>query len=132
METSSNHLYQNLGKLFFAVAAADKVVRDEEFNALSKVITTHWRDLDEVKDDFGTDASFQIEIVFEWLKEQFLDAETCYQHFADFYNDHQSLFTARVNRTIWRTVVAIADAFHGTNKDEKAMLEKIKSLLQAS
>lgn len=129
METSSNHLYQNLGKLFFAVAAADKVVRDEEFNALSGLVSTHWRDLDDVKDDFGTDASYQIEIVFEWLKEQSLDAETCFQQFTSFKEDHESLFNARINRTIWRTVLTIADSFHGTNKDEQAMLNRIKQLL---
>ena len=129
MEISSNHLYQNLGKLFFAVAAADNVVRDEEFNALSNLIVSHWRDLDDVKDDFGTDASYQIEIVFEWLKEQFLDAETCFQQFADFKSDHESLFNSKINRTIWRTVLTIADSFHGTNKDERAMLDKIKQIL---
>ncbi|OIQ36998.1 MAG: hypothetical protein BM563_09650 [Bacteroidetes bacterium MedPE-SWsnd-G1] len=129
MEISSNHLYQNLGKLFFAVAAADNVVRDEEFNALSNLIVSHWRDLDDVKDDFGTDASYQIEIVFEWLKEQFLDAETCFQQFVDFKSDHESLFNSKINRTIWRTVLTIADSFHGTNKDERAMLDKIKQIL---
>lgn len=131
METSSNHLYQNLGKLFYAVAASDKVVRDEEFNVLIDLVATHWKDLDDVEDDFGTDAAFQIEIVFEWLKEQELDAASCFQQFKDFKAEHSSLFTAKVNRIIWRTVLTIADAFYGTNKDEQAMLDKIKELLHA-
>jgi len=129
METSSNHMYQNLGKLFYAVSASDNVVRAEEFDALHKVVINHWIDIDDVEDDFGSDAAYQIEIVFEWLKEQELDAETCFNDFAYFKSQHESLFNAKVDRTIWRTVIAIADSFHGKNKAEKEMLAKIKVLL---
>ncbi len=129
METSSNHLYENLGKLFYAVSASDKVVRDEEFDALHKLVYTHWLVMDDIQDDFGTDAAYQIEVVFEWLKEQELDAETCFNDFAYFKSQHESLFNAKIDRTIWRTVIAIADAFHGKNKAEREMLAKIKVLL---
>ena len=129
MDTSSNHLYQNLGKLFYAVAAVDDVIRDEEITALYKVITTHWHSVDNVEDDFGTDAAFQIEIVFEWLKEQDLNASQCFQDFKFFKNRHESLFNEKIDRIIWRTVIAIADSFHGKNKAEKELLAKIKELL---
>ena len=129
METSTNHMYQNLGKLFYAVAAADGIIRDEEIKALHKVVVNRWQNIDDEEDDFGMDAAFQIEIVFEWLNDQDISAEQCYKDFKFFKSRHESLFTTKINRIIWRTVVAIADAFHGKNKAEKEMLAKIKVLL---
>lgn len=129
METFSSQIYQNLGKLFYAVAAVDGVVRDEEYDTLKNIVSWHWHAVDDVQDEFGTDAAFQIEIVFEWLQEQDLDAKTCFNDFKYFKSQHQSLFTKKMNRIIWRTVVTIADSFHGTNKAEKELLAKIKSIL---
>lgn len=129
METFSSQIYQNLGKLFYAVAAVDDVVREEEYTTLKNIVASHWHSVDDVQDEFGTDAAFQIEIVFEWLQEQELDAKSCFDDFKFFKKQHQSLFTDKMDRIIWRTVVTIADSFHGTNKAEKELLKKIKSIL---
>jgi hypothetical protein len=47
-----NHLYQNLGKLFFAVAAADKKISDREIESLKKHVTNYWMDLGEYQRSF--------------------------------------------------------------------------------
>lgn len=129
METFNSKIYQSLGKLFYAVAAADGNVHEEEYTTLKNIVASRWHLVDDVQDEFGTDAAFQIEIVFEWLQEQDLDVETCFNDFKYFKSQHQSLFTKKMNRIIWRTVIAIADSFHGTNKEEKKLLAKIKSIL---
>ena len=131
MDLIGNKFYQNLGKLFFAVAACDNVVREEEFSSLKKTVTNHWMEIDDSEDEFGNDAVYQIEIVFD-----FLHASAFEDHSNDFVDDfttfkkeNEALFTPKVERIIWRTCVAIADSFYGRNSAEKEILKKIKSLL---
>lgn len=131
MDIQVNKFYQNLGKLFYAVAACDSVVRQEEFEALKKVVTTHWLSLDDVTDEFGNDASFQIEIVFDFLNaSKFEDhAIDFVNDFGEFKNDNQELFSDKVDRIIWRTCISIAEAFYGKNLQEKEVLSKVKTIL---
>lgn len=124
-----NHFYQNLGKLFFAIAAADKKVEEDEINSLKEHVTKHWLDLEHTTDFFGSDAAFQIEIVFDWLVEEMPAAEDCYKDFESFRKKHDSLFTQEVKDMIWATCEEIASSFNGKNKSELVMLSKIATLL---
>ena len=131
MDIQVNKFYQNLGKLFYAVAASDSVVRKDEFEALKKVVNTHWLSLEGEVDEFGGEAPYQIEIVFD-----FLNASKFEEHAHDFVKDfevfkstNQELFSAKVDRTIWRTCISIAEAFYGKNQKEKEILAKIKTIL---
>jgi len=45
--------YQNLGKLFYAIAASDGNVRPIEFDKLKNLVKTQWLDIDELEDTFG-------------------------------------------------------------------------------
>ena len=84
--------YQNLGKLFYAIAAADNHVDEAEFNALKETVKNEWTKVDPVDDDFHTDAAYQIETVFDWLNnEGFSDSKTCYTEFLDFKKMNGSL-----------------------------------------
>ena len=70
MQTSSEthkRLYQNIGKLCYAIAAIDRVIKEQEINTLNKIVQKEWLSLDDFEDDFGTDAAYQMEIVFDWL-----------------------------------------------------------------
>lgn len=124
-----NQFYQHLGKLFFAVAAADKKVEEAEVNQLKTFVSKHWLDLEDSTDYFGSDAAFQIEIVFDWLLEEMPEAEDCYQDFASFRKKHDSLFTAPVKDLIWKTCDAIASSFNSKNKSELVLLSRIAQLL---
>ncbi len=131
MDIQVNKFYQNLGKLFYAVAASDAVVRKDEYEALKKVVSSHWLSLDDVTDEFGGDASYQIEIVFDFLyASKFEDhALDFVKDFEEFKTTNQELFSAKVDRTIWRTCISIADAFYGKNQKEKEILAMIKTVL---
>ncbi|MBQ4819663.1 hypothetical protein [Aquimarina sp. MMG016] len=123
--------YQNLGKLFYAMAAADKVVRKSEYDSLRKIVKSEWLDVDDIEDEFGADAAFQIEIVFDWLdyKEE-LNAEECFKQFEDFFNENKSRFTDKMKQLVWDTCNTIAGAFSGKNKSELMMLGRLKLLLE--
>ncbi|PVW15880.1 hypothetical protein [Marixanthomonas spongiae] len=123
-------MYQKLGELFYAIAAADKVIRKAEKDTLRNLVSSHWKNLDQLEDEFYTDASYQIEIVFDWLDDTQLDPNDCFEDFKAFKNEHPKLFTAQVNKLIWKTADAIAASFAGKNKAELIMLAKLKMLLE--
>tara|TARA_R100001377_G_C3166333_1_gene101446 strand:+ start:217 stop:627 length:411 start_codon:yes stop_codon:yes gene_type:complete len=119
--------YQNLGKLFYAIAAADNQVHVAETNKLKALVKKEWLAIDDIEDVFGTDAAYQIEIVFEWLNtNEELDKEECYNNFVAYKKDQKHLFTENVNQLIYKTAHAIADSFSGKNKSELILLAKLK------
>lgn len=118
--------YQNLGKLFYAIAAADKNVETIEFDKLKEIVKSQWLDIDELDDDFGSDAAYQIEFIFDWLnREDNLDVDNCYNDFVSYKNAQKHLFTQPVKKLILQTSNAIASSFAGKNKSELIILAKL-------
>lgn len=118
--------YQNLGKLFYAIAAADKDVRVEEFDKLKELVKKYWLDVDIIEDAYKTDAAFQIEILFDWLNEkENLDIKGCYNTFVKYKNEQPHLFTDNIKKLILKTAYDIALSFSGLNKSELIMLAKL-------
>ena len=118
--------YQNLGRLFYAIAAADRHVRKEEFDKLKTLVKRQWLDVDSIEDKYHTDGAYQIEIVFDWLdKEENLNANECYKAFVNYKNEQPHLFTDSLKKLILKTANAIAYSFSGINKSELIMLAKL-------
>ncbi|GAA4810230.1 hypothetical protein [Litoribaculum gwangyangense] len=118
--------YQNLGKLFYAIAGSDNVVRKIEFNKLKEVVKTQWLNIDAITDEYDEDAAYQIEIVFDWLNNQNnLDVRSCYNDFVNYKNEQKHLFSTDIKKLIIRTANAIANSFSGINKSELIMLAKL-------
>ncbi|PHR13175.1 MAG: hypothetical protein COA40_06665 [Aequorivita sp.] len=122
--------YQKMGELFYSIAAADKIVRKAEYEALKKIVIEQWKNLDDYEDPFHTDAAYQIEVVFDWFDYEQLDANDCFESFADYKKEHPKLFTQERKQLIWKTANAIANSFSGKNKSEVIMLAKLKNLLK--
>ena len=121
--------YQKMGELFYAIAAADKVVRKEEYNTLKTMVLEKWKNLDDYEDPFHTDAAYQIEVVFDWFDYEQLDANDCFDSFAEYKKENPKYFTQERKELIWETADAIASSFAGKNKSEVIMLAKLKILL---
>jgi hypothetical protein len=122
--------YQHLGELFYAIAKADNVVRAEEERVLKSIISKEWLALEDSEDEFHTDAAFQIEFVFDSLKESDTGAEQWFQEFRLFKESHEHLFTDKVKRLTIRTANAIASSFSGTNKSELDMLLRLELMFK--
>jgi uncharacterized tellurite resistance protein B-like protein len=122
--------YQKLGELFYAIAAADKTVREAEYKQLTKVVEEEWKSMDTFEDGLGTDAAYQISIVFEWFDYERMDAQDCYLSFSEYYNEHPKLFSEKRKELIRKTVQKIADSFSGTNKSELVMIAKLHLLFK--
>jgi hypothetical protein len=119
-----------MGELFYAIAATDKVVRKEEYDTLKNIVQDEWKNLDEYEDPFHTDAAYQIEVVFDWFDYEQLDANECFESFADYKKENPRLFTKERKDLIWKTANAIASSFAGKNKSELVMLAKLNILLK--
>lgn len=127
-QTTRTVFYQKLGKLFYAVAMADKVVHIDELEKLKQLVRANWLQIDDVKDEYGKDAAFQIEIVFDWLLEYEKDGESCFKEFETYYKYQEKYFSAEIKKLIFSTASAIAHAFANKNKSELILLAKIKLL----
>ncbi|MGV3686215.1 MAG: hypothetical protein ACO1NS_11350 [Daejeonella sp.] len=126
---ASISFYQLLGKVFYAVAAADQRVRSEELEVLRTIIRSEWLDVDQARDEFGTDSAFQIEVVFDWLDDQKMNASSILSSLQAFKSDHPSFFTKQVNDLILKTAKAISSSFHGNNKSELVVLSNLEAVL---
>jgi uncharacterized protein (DUF302 family) len=118
--------YQNLGKLFYAIAASDGSVKSIEFDKLKAFVKKQWLEMDAIEDFFGTDAAYQIEVVFDWLnRDEESDIKLCYEDFISYKKEQSHLFTEDVRHLILKTASSIAHAFSGINKSELIMLAKL-------
>ena len=122
--------YQKLGELFYAIAASDKIVRAKEYDALKNLVLKEWAALDDYKDEFNSEAVFQMEVVFEWFEYEQMDATDCFDNFRSYYKEQKPLFTTERKALIWKTANAIANAFAGKNKSELVMLTQLRILFQ--
>lgn len=125
-----NGLYQNLGKLFYAMAISDGSVHVKEWDKVKEIVKEDWLYVDDFKDRYGTDAANQIEIVFGWLVEYEKSSEECFEEFKEFYLAHPHAFTKEIKSLTGKTANAIANAFSGRNKSELVLLAKINLLLK--
>ena len=127
--STARSLYENLGKLFYAIAAADKVVRKEDIQALYEIVAREWKQVGHSRDEFGTDMSFQIEVIFDWFRENDLSADAAFVKFKNYKKEHEHLFDEELNRLIWKTANKINGAFAPMTKAEVKMLSRLRKLL---
>ena len=122
----AHQFYQNLGKVFYAIAAADNSVKDEEFNALQRVIKEDWSNKNLTGLDFQSDEKHIVLETFDWLRrDKEYNAEACYSSFVNFKKQNESFFTDKVNTLILKTAGEIAASFSRKNKSELIMLAQL-------
>ena len=125
---AANTFYQKIGRLFYAVAMADGNVHSDEIDRLKQIVRDTWLPHDDLVDEYGSDAAFQIEIVFDWLLENEQDSKASYEEFREFYKEHPKIFTVDVKALVIKTANAIASAYAGKNKSELTILGKLQLL----
>ncbi|WP_442267584.1 hypothetical protein ACSIGC_07910 [Tenacibaculum sp. ZS6-P6] len=118
--------YQNIAKVFYAIAKSDNHINLHEINALKQVVKDKWLMIDETFDVFGTDTAYQIEVVFDWLYSKNATTNDCFSDFIEYYYNHPYFFTDDVKHLILETSNLIANAFKGKNKSELLILNKLE------
>lgn len=130
MEKHKNKLHPNLGKLFYAVAMADKKIEAEEIAALKTDILQRWYNPDSKLNELVLDGHQEIITVFKQLQNTNAESDICFSEFQEFFNEHKQLFNEDLRKLIWDTTQIIASSFANKNKSELIVLAKLKMLLE--
>lgn len=125
-----NELYENLGKLFYAVAVCDGTIHIKEWDKVEEIVKKDWLYVDDYTDRSGADAANKIEVFFDLLLESEKTSGECFKEFKDFYKEHTHAFTKEIRSLTRKTANAIANSFSGKNKSEVMLLAKINLLLE--
>lgn len=121
--------YQQLGKVFYSVAAANNIISKAEISALKKIVKKEWLPMESTLTEFGEDAAFQIEIVFDWLLENEWDSMDIIGEFENFRKEHPSLFPPKTNDLILKTANVIVASFSNENKSEMELIKDLSAIL---
>ena len=122
--------YRQLGSLFYAVAASDKVVHPLEIKTLKELIIREWNTNEVYREHFGADVIFQMETVFHWLEKNESNPQESFKKFREYYLANKSLFTTDRKKLILETASKIARSFSSINKSELIILSKLDQLLK--
>ncbi|MBN8859977.1 MAG: hypothetical protein J0H29_16390 [Sphingobacteriales bacterium] len=125
----SRKFYKALGDLFYAVAAADHIVRAEEREQLDNEIQFAWKHYDNSTDRFGSDRAFLTEFEFEAMEDNMTPAEEAYEAFEAYFSDHQQEIDTHTRIRIFNSARHIAEAIRKLNKEETKYLVRLKHLL---
>ena len=129
----AHQFYQNLGKVFYAIAAADNSVKEEEFKTLQRLIIKDYSNTDFIGLNNNNEEVHIVIETFNWLRnDKEYNAEDCYKSFVNFKKQNESIFTENVNKLILKTAGKIAASFSKTNKSELIMLAKLNIELKKS
>jgi hypothetical protein len=120
--------FENLGKLFYAIAAVDKKIQSEEIEVLNQLIEDYWTDCDAIEGFSVRDPAYHIIITFEKLYASNIDSASAFSEFEALYKSDNTFFTKSVKYTIILTAEAIAKAFAKKNKTETRLLTQLKLL----
>ena len=135
METTKHKMisfYQQLARIFYAVAAVDGEVRTEELEQIKRILKTEWILPGNGPELLGTDAVYQIERALDWLLPLEWDTEKAIEEFETFKNQHEELFSAKVTHLILKTLHSIAAAYAGKNKSELVFISRLFLILKGN
>lgn len=121
--------YSELGKLLYAVADIDGVITQKEKKSLYYIVKNELVPSEKHIDEFNTDVAYYTEMEFDFLDEEIGDAETAFNSFIDFVEDHHTAFDGQMKKVSLHVAKELAEAYRGTNKKEKKLLERLEERL---
>lgn len=122
-------IYEQLGYLFYSIAASDKHVMKQESEILKKEIEKEWIPLEDSTDEFGTDAANYIYFTFDRLSDMDFSPREAFDSFKAYFETHANAFTPDVRSRIQRTVSHMANAFAHKTKTEEYIEKELRKLL---
>ncbi len=122
--------YKELGRLLYAIAAADDLVRPAEVETLKRIVKEELVPLEDSTDHFGTDQAFITEFEFDVLSERDATADEAFDSFVAYMARHHHDLPEERKQLIYRAADAVASAFHGVGKKEIPYLAKLHHHLE--
>ena len=129
-ENNKEKLYSHIGKLFYAIAMADRKIDRKEILALKNMVSKNWMHESFTPDHFNTDGPQEILEAFSQMQHIKAESDSCFSAFRNFYLENQRLFTQDVKKQIWETAQSMALSMAKKNKSELIILAKLRLLFQ--
>lgn len=126
----SRRFYKELGNLFYAIAASDKVIGQKERQKLDEEVQFAWRHYDHTTDRFGSDRAFLIEFEFEAMEDEMTPAEDAFRSFSDYFSDNEKEFDKQTRKRIFNSATHIAETVRKINVAEHKYLSRLKKLMK--
>ncbi|WP_420572906.1 hypothetical protein [Kordia sp.] len=123
--SNTTAFYTHLGKLFYAVALADKKLQEGEFRTLKNELSTSNSLTELLALDKEVDGKHYILSAFTLMFADKIDPRTCYDDFIAFKTTNEHLFTDSLQKRILKIAGKIASSFSDRNKSELIMLAKL-------
>lgn len=114
-----------LSQLLYSIASADKVVTNEELEAIENLLHSEWQAKNILKN--GEINLIILEV--KALVKAKANSNASFEDFKNYFENSNSDFSPTVKNLIWKTSDTIASAYAGKNKSEVILLAKLKSLL---
>lgn len=121
--------YKELGRLFYAIAAADGEVRSKEKETLKWVVKDLLVPVESGVDHHGTDQAFITEFEFDVLMDRNASAEEAFDSFMAYMEGHRHHVNEERRELIYTCADAVANAFHGVSAKELPLLIELHKLL---
>jgi|ERR1017187_1952264 hypothetical protein len=123
--------YAEFGKLLYAVANVDGKITKKERTELLDLVKMELVPLEKHTDEYGTDAAYYVEIEFDFLDEQIVDADAAFNSFINYVENHKTAIDKRLI-TATRTIsLKLAEASNETNKKEIKLLKRLNQSLDS-
>lgn len=117
--------YKELGRLLYAIAAADGSISDQEVAALKRIVKEELVPQEASTDHFGTDQAYITEFEFEVLADRAATSEEAFDSFTTYMARHRNDLSEDRRELIYRAADTVARAFHGVGKKEMPLLSEL-------
>lgn len=117
--------YKELGRLLYAIAAADGRVSSKEVRELHRIVSEQLVPQEVATDHFGTDQAFITEFEFEVLADRAASVQGAFDSFIAYMARHKHDLTPGRRDLIYRCADAVARAFHGVGRAELPLLKEL-------
>ncbi len=121
--------YKELGRLLYAIAAADGTVNEKEVATLKRVVSELLVPVEVTTDHFGTDQAYITEFEFDVLADRGASVEGAFDSFIAYMARHRNDLTPERRELIYAAANAVASAFHGVNAKELPLLIELREHL---
>lgn len=122
--------YENLAFLFYSLTYCDGTITKEEATAVKELVQQVWLDFEPSLDEYGYDAAYQIQAVFDWLFDSRPTPSSAFKRFSGFVADHPSFIDQKLAEVIFSSANKIASAYAHRNKSELGYLYLLQELLK--
>lgn len=121
--------YKQLGNLLYSISAIDGSIAAKELKELRKIVKEELVPQESHNDDFGSDAAFAVEFQFDFLEGNDVSTQEAWEEVETYLKHNSPLLPEKDKKLMSSAANRVAEAFHGINREEHQLLDRLEKLL---